>query len=255
MIIGFIQENSMYFDADTQRESLMGYANERKIKDLKVINIANTQDILSRHIKSGDTVVIPNVSLLGNTLEQIVSSIKQLSEYRVYIYSIKENLAIDTYNQQTLANCFDACLAAYKGIFSLRNSKIQTDLLKAGKPRGCQNNARKGKFILSGHEEEVKKYVEAGYSYAQIAEKLGCNPSNVLYFAKYLGLKKTRAGSTKPLVRTKHKLDEFKHEIIELFNSGTSVAQIARHCGVCYATARDYLHMLGLKVTNGGANA
>ena len=80
MIIGFVQDNSKYFDADTQRESLMGYANERKIKDLKVINIANTQDILSQHIKSGDTIVIPNISLLGNTLEHIVSAIKQLSE-------------------------------------------------------------------------------------------------------------------------------------------------------------------------------
>ncbi len=255
MITGFVQDNSKYFDIDAQRKALASYADERKLKDIKVINIANTQDILSQHLKSGDTVVIPNISLLGNTLERIVSSIKQLAEYRVYIYSIKENLAIDTYNQQTLANCFDACLAAYKGIFSLRNSKIQSDLLKAGKPRGCLNNARKGKFILSGREEEVKKYIKAGYSYAQIAEKLGCNPSNVLYFAKYLGLKKTRANSTKPVLRNQHKLDEFKQEIIELFNSGTSIAQIARHCGVCYATAKDYLNRLGLIAMDGGVHA
>lgn len=255
MIVGFVQDDSKYFDVEAQREALVSYADERKIKDLKVINVANTQDILSQRVKSGDTIVIPNISLLGNTLEQVVSAIKRLSECRVYIYSIKENLAIDTYNQQTLANCFDACLAAYKGIFSLRNSKIQTDLLKAGKPRGCPNNARKGKFILSGREEEVKKYVEAGYSYAQIAKKLGCNPSNVLYFAKYLGLKKTRANSTKPVIRNQHKLDGFKQEIIELFNSGTSVAQIARHCGVCYATARDYLNRLGLIIANGDAHA
>ncbi len=255
MIVGFVQDDSKYFDVEAQREALVSYADERKIKDLKVVNVVNTQDILSQRIKSGDTIVIPNISLLGNTLEQIVSSIKQLSECRVYIYSIKENLAIDTYNQQTLANCFDTCLTAYKGIFSLRNSKIQSDLLKAGKPRGCLNNARKGKFILSGREEEVKKYIKAGYSYAQIAEKLGCNPSNVLYFAKYLGLKKTRANSTNPVIRAKHKLDGFKQEIIELFNSGISVAQIARHCGVCYATARDYLNRLGLIIANGDAHA
>lgn len=249
MIMGFVQDNSRYFDVATQNEYLSGYAKERNLKIFP-----EKDSILSQRIRSGDTVVISNISLLGSTLENIIRSIKQLAEHRIYIYSVKEDICIDTFNQQSLTKCMDVCLSAYKGIMSLRNSKIQQDLLEQGKPRGCPNNARKGKFILSGREEEVKKYVEAGLSYAKIAEKLGCTYGNVFYFVRYLGLKKIRAGGTRPVVRTNHKLDEFKNEIIELFNSGLPVSQIAKRFGVCYTTARDYLKMLGLRSVNGGAN-
>ncbi|MBR4106526.1 MAG: hypothetical protein IKK52_04415 [Alphaproteobacteria bacterium] len=252
MVIGYVQDCSKYFDIETQNEYLANYAKERQLKDFKIINIAENENILSQRMKPGDTVVIPNISLLGNTLEHIISSVKHIAERRVYIYSIKENLAIDTYNHLTLADCMDACLSAYKGIMSLRNSKIQQDLLEQGKPRGCPNNARKGKFILSGHEEEVRQYIKAGYSYAEIARKFGCNPGNVLYFVRYLGLKNPRTNS---VMHIKHKLDSVKEEVIDCFNSGLPISQIAKRFGVCYATARDYVRLLGLSAANGGAHA
>ncbi len=189
MIMGYIHTNERYFSVEEQKNAICEYAETYKLGQIKLYEIPETEAILLSPLKMGDTIVISDISVLGARFEDIVVIFRALAERKVHIYSIKENLTIDTVCPHLLADSLDVCLKIYKGILSLRNTQIQANLLKIGKKRGRPYKFHIGKTVLDGRESEIKELLASGVHTSQIAKNIGVGRTTLYMFIKRKGLK------------------------------------------------------------------
>ena len=108
MIVGFIQEDSKYIDVEAQKASLDRYAKMHRIRNMRLISLKQGEDICAQSLDACDTLVISNISLLGNTFENILDKIECLAEQKIYIYSVKEDLLMNLCNQTSVVECVHA---------------------------------------------------------------------------------------------------------------------------------------------------
>ena len=136
MISEYITETNIYAPLAEQKEMILRYVGKNELGDVKFVKIPENRDVLSYSMKQDEAFIISDVSLLGAKFEDIMLTLKVLSSRKVKFYSVKEKLEVDTFLPRSLGGNLDACLKLYKGIFSLKNSQIQKNLLKQGKSRG-----------------------------------------------------------------------------------------------------------------------
>ena len=188
MTIGYVYEKQRFCTPEEQERMIRACAKRYRLGELKIKKVSAEESIKAQNIKKSETIVIANVSLLGERFEEIVKAIKELSGQKIRIFSAKEDLQIDTSYPQMLSESLETLLKIYKGIFSLRNRQIQAVLQEQGKPRGCGHNARKGTSVLDGREKEIAQYLKRGLSFAKIAEAIGVSCTTVFMFVKKKGL-------------------------------------------------------------------
>lgn len=187
MIIGYITETNIYTSFAEQKEMISRYAEKYSLGNVRFVKIPKEKSILSYSMKENDTFIISDVSLLGARFEDIMHAVKLLSEHKVKIFSIKENLVIDAFSPHLLEENVDTCLKLYKGIFSLRNTQIQRNLLTRGKSRGRPVGT--GKSGLEEKIDEIKSLLSHGTRVSEIADMLGICRGTLYMFIKRRKLK------------------------------------------------------------------
>ncbi|MBR1825960.1 MAG: helix-turn-helix domain-containing protein [Alphaproteobacteria bacterium] len=137
--------------------------------------------VVCKHFNSGDSVIIASVATLGQHYEEIIKNVKLLAQREVVLYTVQEQILINTTLPQTIGKLADICLGLYKGILSFKNKKIQDDLLKQGKPRGAPRN---GQLLLQAHDGQIKKLLDEGENLTRIAKQINCSRSTLLRYVK-----------------------------------------------------------------------
>ena len=182
MIIGYISESNLYTSLAEQKEAISRYAKNLGFSDVKFLKIPKNKTILSSPMAHGDTIIISDVSILGPKFEDIMLALKLFSQRKVNVYSVKEGLAFDTTLQGSISDSIDNYLKIYKGILSLKNSRIQKNLLKDGKLRGRPVGT--GSNGLDERKEEIKSLLSCGVKVTEIAKAIGVNKSTLYMFIK-----------------------------------------------------------------------
>ncbi len=181
MIIGYISESNFYISLLEQKKIISDYASKLKLGDVEFVKIPKSKNIFSYPMKKNDTFIISDVSMLGAKFEEIMLALKNFSEKKIKIYSAKEKILIDSFSPRPLEENVDTCLKLYKGIFSLRNSQIQKNLLKQGKQRGRPKGS--GSFFIS-RIDEVKALIKQGKTTREIADFFNTRYQNMYVFIK-----------------------------------------------------------------------
>lgn len=136
MILGYTYAGQMFSSEQEQKKMICNYAQKYQFGNVKIRSIPLNKNILSYRHAEGDTVIISDISVFGNKFEEIINGLKFLSSKKVRIFSIKEDLILDGFSPYLVQGMLDSCLKIYKGSLSIKNKKIQTDLLENGKVRG-----------------------------------------------------------------------------------------------------------------------
>ena len=137
--------------------------------------------IVCKKLNSGDSVIIANVATLGQRYEEIIENVKLLTQHGVILYSVQEQILINTALSQPIDKLADICLRLYKGILSIKNKGIQENLLKQGRPRGAPKNGQK---VLHPMHKQIKKLLAEGENLTRIAKQINCPRSTLLRYVR-----------------------------------------------------------------------
>jgi DNA invertase Pin-like site-specific DNA recombinase len=145
-------------------------------------------------MKEGDTLILSELTRAGRSLQAIISHVNHLTEKKINLISIKENLRIMN-GEQDLQTKITVALFGLMGeverdLISQRTkeglAKAKANGRKAGRPKGST-----GKSKLDGYEQEIMGYLNKGISQASIARLIEVSPTTLRAFIKSRNLKNT----------------------------------------------------------------
>jgi len=194
MILGYIRVSTEEQDVKNQRLAILEYAQRNKldIKDFIEITISSRKSNTERRIdeivgrlKSGDTLIVAELSRLGRSLSQIVSLVDVLRAKGVQLVTIKE--AIDTskpgISTKVQIGMFGLFAEVERDLLSQRTkeglARARKEGVTLGRPKGSLGQSK-----LDGREDEIKKYQQLGLNKTAIAKLMECSRPTLDNFLK-----------------------------------------------------------------------
>ena len=180
MIWGYTYEGHEFLSVEKQKELISGFAQKYQFKLLRFREVKETNDILFSGFQDEDTVIVSDISLLGLNFEGVISTLKSLSNRKLRICSVTEDLMFDNLIPNLSYAILDACLKVHKGILSIKNKKIQAALLESGRDRGRPKN----KTLLDENFEELKQLLKTDLTITEIAKQMNINRTTLFAFMR-----------------------------------------------------------------------
>lgn len=135
----------------------------------------------------GSNVIVPELSRLARSIRQVLEIVDFCREKKLNLFILKQGLNIEAskpldMNVELQLNMI-AMIAQYeKSILSMRTKEA----LKARKDQGVKLGRPKGFRVLSGKENEVKKYLDLGLNMTAMSKIFKVSPITMTKFVKEL---------------------------------------------------------------------
>lgn len=192
-IIAYLRVSSSTQELQNQKLAVMEYAHHEGLQIDRFIEVELSTrkasqkkqlDTAIDKLKSGDLLLISELSRIGRNISSIITTIDKLIQQNVKLISIKENIRIDgEHNIQSkmLVTMFGLLAELERDLISqrtkegLKNARAKGK--KIGRPKGT-----KGKSKLDGKEQEIITYLDKKISKANIAKLLNVSRTTLNYF-------------------------------------------------------------------------
>lgn len=198
-VIAYLRVSTIQQDVNSQKLSILNYANQKGIKVSKFIDVQVSSsksykerkiDELLNQLNQEDTLIVSELSRLGRSLSQIILLIDELIKKKVKFISIKEGIEIiNSKNTQS------KLMIGLFGLFA----EIEKDLISERTKYGIQMARNKGKQIgrpkgkigksrLDTKEEEIKLLLSKKVSKSSIAKIMDISRNALCSFITSRGL-------------------------------------------------------------------
>ena len=138
------------------------------------------------YVREGDTLIVNEYSRLARSTQDLLSLVKQLTDKKVQVISLKENLDTSTPQGKLMLTVF-AALAEFERELTLQRQREGIALAKEqGKYKGRQPIPFDEKQL----HRECKKWVKGEQTAVDTMNKLGMKPNRFYRIAKKYGYKK-----------------------------------------------------------------
>lgn len=136
---------------------------------------------LLRHMRSGDTLIITEISRLSRTLTEIMAIMGRCLEKNITLYSTKDGYAFDnSINSKVLAFAFGLVAEIEHNLISMRTKEAlalrRAEGVRIGRPTGSKVKLR----ILIKNRKRIADMLEAGHTVAHICRTF--NVSRTVYY-------------------------------------------------------------------------
>jgi DNA invertase Pin-like site-specific DNA recombinase len=172
-------------DLKNQKFEILNYCHRQKLRVNKWLSIEISSkrstkdrriDELLALLKPGDRLIVSELSRLGRSTGEVIQLINQLSEMKVELIAIKQNLKINTKNRKDMTSkvmvtIFSLLAELERDLISERTRTALAQAKAAGKKLGRPKGP--GKSKLDGREDEIKDLLSKGVTKANIARILG----------------------------------------------------------------------------------
>jgi len=203
-IWGYIRVSTNNQNTENQRLAILDYANGKRMKVDNWIEVkASTRkspmvrkiDELVSRMKSGDILIVSELSRLGRSVGQIAILVDVLLNNKIKIICIKESLEISEHkrNVQTkvMTTMFSLFAEIERDLISERTkeglARAMADGKLLGRPKGSL-----GKSKLDGKQKEIQGYLNKGVNKANVARIYGVSWSTIDNFIRTRGLSTDR---------------------------------------------------------------
>ena len=197
-IYGYLRVSTSGQDLSNQSHELIAYMTKHRMPLHEIVEetASGTKSYKARALgplidkcKTGDTLVVCEVSRLGRSIIEIMEILGVCLKKGVVLKTIKENLTLDgSLNSRVYLFCFALCAEVERSLLSARTrealSARRTAGVTLGRPRGSLS-----KSCLSGNEAEIQAFLEKGVSQASIGKLLGVSSTTLHAFIATRGLK------------------------------------------------------------------
>ena len=189
-VIGYVRVSTDKQDLNNQKVQLIDFVLKKKMRidEFVDIEISTRKSQKQRRIgeltdklKSGDTLIVSELSRLGRSTGEVITLIDKLLVKAVRVIVIKQNLNITAHDMQSkvMVTLFSLFSELERDLISVRTKEAlavrKANGYKLGKPKGT---IQKSKF--DEHVDRIKELLALGLSVRKIASLLG--------FSNHIGL-------------------------------------------------------------------
>jgi DNA invertase Pin-like site-specific DNA recombinase len=198
-VIGYVRVSTDKQKAENQRLAVLKWANKERttIDDWIEVQASSRKSSTSRKIdellevvKSGDTIVVAELSRLGRSVGQIAILVAELVERGIRLVCIKESITIDgTQDMQSkvMVTMFSLFAEIERDLISERTKEGLARARAAGKLLGRPKGP--GKSKLDGFEAGIRTKLKMGVPRKRIAADYDTGPGNLRHWLKQRGIK------------------------------------------------------------------
>ena len=131
---------------------------------------------LLKKMKSGDILILTEVSRLGRSLLEVLTVLNQCVQKKYNLYTVKERYELDnSISSQMLAFAFGLMAEVERNLISMRTKEALARRKAAGQRLGRKKGGKNARYKLDDKEKLIRSMLSQGCSKASICRKLKCN--------------------------------------------------------------------------------
>jgi DNA invertase Pin-like site-specific DNA recombinase len=186
-------------DVKNQKLAILEFAQKEQITvdqfvEMVVSSRKSTKErkieLLLEQLSSGDTLIVSELSRMGRSVSEIITTVDTLIKKEIRLLSVKEGINLDgeqSLQTKVMITMFSLFSEIERELISMRTKEAiavaKAKGKKLGRPKGS-----KGKSKLDGKEEEIKRLLLLTVSKASIAKITGVDRGTLYHFIKSRGL-------------------------------------------------------------------
>lgn len=168
-VLAYLRTSTDKQDLNNQKLEILEYARRTgiDIEDFIAISISSRRsehdrrlDELLARLVSGDTLVVTELSRLGRSTGQVINLINQLMDNGICIIIIKQNLVLDTAQDDIQSLTMITMLALFSELERVMISRRTKEALATKKAQGVELGKPKGTIQKSVYDKDRKRIVE-----------------------------------------------------------------------------------------------
>ena len=194
MIYTYLRVSTEHQVLDNQRNEIEKYALKNGFEvDVWITEVASGKTKgkdrklgnLLKKLKSGDVLIVTEISRLSRTLMDIMSIVGMLLKKGVKLYSIKDNLAFDdSINSKVLLFAFGLVAEIERNLISMRTREALELKRQLGVQLGRKTGSYKKTNILIDNSDRIRKQLDKGCSVAKLCRQYKVSYSTFMRFRK-----------------------------------------------------------------------
>ena len=143
-------------------------------------------DQLLEELETGDTLIVSELSRMGRSAGEIITTIDTLVKKKIRFFAVKEGIRLNgsqDIQTKVMVTMFGLFAEIERDLISMRTKEALAAAKASGKQLG-RPKGTKGKSKLDGREEEIKELLGMGVSKSSIAKITGVSRANLYHFIK-----------------------------------------------------------------------
>jgi DNA invertase Pin-like site-specific DNA recombinase len=198
-VVAYLRVSKDSQDVKNQRLAILEFARREKMEvdDFVEITVSSRKstkerkvDQLLEELDTGDTLIVSELSRMGRSVGEIITTVDTLVKKKIRFIAIKEGIRLNgSQDMQTkvMVTMFSLFAEIERDLISMRTKEglaaAKASGKKLGRPKGVL-----GKSKLDGREDEIKRLLALGVSKASIAKITGVDRSTLYNFIRSRGL-------------------------------------------------------------------
>jgi DNA invertase Pin-like site-specific DNA recombinase len=146
--------------------------------------------ILLEKLETGDMLIVSELSRMGRSVGEIITTVDTLVKREIYFMAVKEGIRLNgSQDMQTkvMVTMFSLFAEIERDLPSMRTKEslavAKASGKKLGRPKGTL-----GKSKLNGKEDEIRRFLDLGVSKVSIAKITGVDRSTLYNFIRSRGI-------------------------------------------------------------------
>lgn len=183
---------------------------------------------LLNKVKKDDLIICAELSRLGRNLFMIMEILNICMTKECRVWTIKDNYRLgDDIQSKVLAFAFGLSAEIERNLISQRTKEALARKRAMGIVPGCKKGAVHTKHKCDVYADEIQRLLDSGYSFSQIAKRIGVNRETVSKYVQKLHPEKFSFD-----IAQRSSLAPYSAFVEQLHNMEFSITQIAKiiHC-------------------------
>ena len=143
-------------------------------------------DLLMARLEPGDTLVVSELSRMGRSVGEVISTVDALLKQQVRFLAIKEGIRLagkQDLHSKVMVTLFGLFAEIERELISMRTKEGLAAARASGKRLG-RPKGRLGQSRLNGKEDEIQRLLDLKVSKASIAKITGVDRSTLYHFMR-----------------------------------------------------------------------
>lgn len=197
--VGYLRVSKDSQDTQNQRLAILEFARKEKIHVDRFVSMtvssrksraARKIDVLINELEAKDLLIVSELSRMGRSVGEIITTVDTLVSRGIRFVSIKEGIRLGSQaslQTKVMVTMFSLFADIERELISMRTieglAAARAKGVKLGRPKGSL-----GRSKLDGREEEICRLLAKNVSKASIAKITGVDRSTLYHFIQSRGL-------------------------------------------------------------------
>jgi DNA invertase Pin-like site-specific DNA recombinase len=191
--IAYVRVSKDSQDVRNQRLAILEFARQEKfeISEFMELSVSSRRspkarqiDLLMAQLESGDTLVVSELSRMGRSVGEMITTVDALVKQQIRLMAIKEGIRLEgkqDLQSKVMVTLFSLFADIERELISMRTKEglaaARASGTRLGRPKG-----KLGQSKLTGKEDEIQRLLHLKVSKASIAKITGVDRSTLYHF-------------------------------------------------------------------------